>query len=69
MRPILGLALLIIGVGLLVYGFQSSDSIASSFSRFFKGTPTDKTIWLLAGGVIAAVAGVGMLISGRALKS
>ena len=61
MRPMLGLALLVLGVVLLIWGLQSSDSIASSFHRFFDGTPTDKTVWLISGGVVAALCGVGML--------
>ena len=61
MRSSLGLALLGIGVVLIVMGFRASDSIASSFHRFFDGTPTDKTVWLLLGGTIAAIIGVGML--------
>ena len=65
MRPMLGLALVIVGVALLIWGLQSSDSIASSFSRFFEGTPTDKTVWLLAGGIVAALCGVGMIMMSR----
>ncbi|HVS09014.1 MAG TPA: DUF3185 family protein [Planctomycetota bacterium] len=62
-RP-LGLALLVAGIILLVLGFQASDSIGSDFSRFFTGSPTDKTVWFLILGAIATVAG-GVLALGR----
>jgi hypothetical protein len=62
MNKALSLALLVGGVILIIYGVSASDSVGSSFSRMFTGSPTDKTIWLLVGGVAAAAVGlVGML--------
>jgi hypothetical protein len=62
MNKIISLVLLVGGIALIVYGINASDSISSSFSRFFTGNPTDKTIWLLIGGTAATVVGlVGML--------
>jgi hypothetical protein len=56
------LALVVGGIILIIYGISASDSIGSSFSRFFTGSPTDKTIWLLLGGIVATAVGlVGML--------
>jgi len=62
-KPI-SLALLIGGIILLAYGFAANDSTASGFSRFFTGNPTDKTMWLLIGGTIAAVVGGSGLLRG-----
>jgi hypothetical protein len=53
----LGIALLAVGIVLMVFGLNSSDSISSSFSRFFTGHPTDKAMWLLLGGLAATVVG------------
>jgi len=53
----IGLALLAVGIILMIYGINSSDSISSSFSRFFTGHPTDKAMWLLLGGLGATVVG------------
>lgn len=64
MNRILSIALLGGGIVLIIYGISASDSIGSGFSRFFTGAPTDKTIWLLVGGVIAAVAGAVGLFRG-----
>jgi hypothetical protein len=62
MNRSISFVLLIVGVILIVYGVSASDSIGSGFSRFFTGSPTDKTLWLLIGGTAAAVIGlVGVL--------
>ena len=62
MNKIISLVLLVGGIALIVYGINASDSISSSFSRFFTGNPTDKTMWLLIGGTAATVVGlVGVL--------
>jgi hypothetical protein len=46
---------------LIVYSVNASNSIGSGFSRLFTGSPTDKTIWLMiAGGLAAAVGLVGV---------
>ncbi len=58
-------ALLTVGVILIIGGMSASDSIGSDFSRLFTGAPTDKTIWLLIGGVAAIVVGVGGLLGGK----
>jgi hypothetical protein len=62
-KPI-SLALLVGGVILLIYGVSASDSIGSSFSRFFTGSPTEKTMWLLIGGAIATAVGMAGLFRG-----
>jgi hypothetical protein len=64
MNKLLSLALLVIGIVLIIYGISASNSVGSSFSRLFTGSPTDKTVWLLIGGIAAAAIGAGGLISG-----
>jgi hypothetical protein len=59
---IVGLALLVVGIGLLYYGWQSHTSVASSVSTAVTGAPTDRSMWLLGLGVVAAVAGLYALI-------
>lgn len=62
MNRLLSLTLLCIGAALVIYGLNALDSIGSSFSRFFTGTPTDKTIWLLLSGILLSCIGAGGLL-------
>ena len=59
MNNMLGLALVAVGIVLLIMGISAADSISSSFSRFFTGNPTDRSIWLMLGGVACIIAGGG----------
>jgi hypothetical protein len=61
-NKIISLALLVGGIILIIYGMNASNSVGSGFSRFFTGSPTDKTMWLLIGGAVAAVLGAGGLL-------
>ena len=56
-KPI-AIALLIGGIILLAFGISASDSFSSDVSKFFTGKPTDKAIWMVVGGAVAAVAGL-----------
>jgi hypothetical protein len=62
-KPI-SLALLIGGIVLIIYGISASESVGSSFSRLFTGSPTDETIWLLLGGIVATGIGAAGLLRG-----
>ena len=53
----IGLALLAIGIALIIFGINASESFESEAKRFFTGTPTDKSMWLLIGGIAAASIG------------
>ena len=64
MNKIVSLALLAGGVVLIIFGIQATDSFSSDVSRFFTGSPTDKAIWMLIGGIVAAVAGLAMTVRG-----
>jgi len=64
MNRLVSLVLLVAGIILIISGVAASDSLGSSFSRFFTGNPTDKTIWLLLGGLVAAIIGAGGLLTG-----
>jgi uncharacterized membrane protein HdeD (DUF308 family) len=64
----IGIALLVVGIVLVIFGFNASDSASSDVSRFFTGAPTNKTLWLLLGGIASAIVGAVMTIrpSGKA---
>jgi len=59
-------ALLVGGIVLIAFGFQSLHSLGNDVSRFFTGSPTDKTMMLFVGGAVAAAAGLfGLAFSSR----
>jgi hypothetical protein len=60
MQRIAGIALLAVGILLALWGVNASNSVGSSFSKLFTGAPTDKSILLLVGGIVVAIAGAGM---------
>lgn len=53
----IALALLAVGIALIAFGINASESFGSEVSRFFTGTPTDKSMWLLLGGIASVVVG------------
>lgn len=53
----IGIACLVVGIILLVYGINATDSLASNLRESFTGNPTDRSIWLLVGGAALAVVG------------
>jgi hypothetical protein len=67
MNKLVYLALLCSGVVLIIVGVNATNSFSSDVSRFFTGSPTDKAVWMLLGGILAAVLGlVGTLRSSKA---
>jgi uncharacterized protein DUF3185 len=62
MNKVIGLALLVAGIILLVWGINASESFSSDVSRTFTGKPTDKSMWMIIGGVVSGISGLGLLI-------
>lgn len=58
MNKALPLALFVGGILLIIFGLKAYDSTSSDISRFFTGSATDKSIWLLIGGIFATIAGL-----------
>jgi hypothetical protein len=64
MNRLVSLALLVGGIALTIYGIDASRSLGSDLSRFFTGSPTNKTIGLLIGGIVVTAVGAGGLARG-----
>lgn len=60
MSRTLGLVLLVVGVVLVGFGLNATDSVADSVSEGVTGRFTDKTMWYLIGGGALAVCGAAM---------
>jgi uncharacterized membrane protein YidH (DUF202 family) len=66
MTKAISIALVVGGIVLLYFGGQAFNSVSSEVSRVFTGSPTNKAIMLIVGGVIATIAGLtGVAVSGR----
>ena len=64
MNRAVSLAILAGGIFLTIFGVAASKSFSSDISRFFTGSPTDKAIWMLVGGVVAIIIGLVGLLRG-----
>ena len=64
MNKLIFIALLVGGIALIVVGINATNSFNSDVSRFFTGNPTDKAIWMLIGGVLAATIGLAGTLRG-----
>jgi hypothetical protein len=62
MKKIISLALLAGGIVLIVIGINATNSFSSDVSRFFTGSPTDKAVWMLIGGIVAVVTGLATML-------
>ena len=63
MNKALGIGLVAAGIVLAVFGINATDSFSSDVSRFFTGSPTDKAVWMLIGGIVMVC--VGLFLSAR----
>ena len=57
-----GIALIIVAAILLIWGLQTTNSIASELEEFVTGSPSEKAIILIAGGVVVLVIGLVMAL-------
>lgn len=55
---LVGIILLVVGIGLLYFGYQSTQSLGGQVTETLTGRFSDDTMWYLIGGAAAAVAGV-----------
>ena len=58
MNKSLSIAFLAVGILLIIFGVNATNAFSSDVSRFFTGAPTNKAIWMLIGGIVAAVVGL-----------
>ncbi len=57
-RRILGIVLLVVGIVLIFWGINASESLNSELSEFFTDSPSNKAIWLLVLGIASALLGL-----------
>jgi len=64
-QKLIGIVLLVVGVILLYFGWQSSQSIGDQVVETFTGRFTEGTMWFLIAGAVATVAGLFLTIIKR----
>ena len=66
-RRLRGIVVLVLGVVLLGFAYQSSNAPVDQISSLLTGRYTDQTMWYLISGVVLALAGGLLTIFGRRL--
>ena len=49
----------------MIIGINAMNSFSSDVSRFFTGSPTDKAVWMLIGGIVATGVGLTGTLRGK----
>lgn len=62
MNRFIGLGLIIVGIILFYYGWQEGDSLAGEIEEAVTGSPSDRSIGLLIGGILSAAIGLGLAL-------
>ena len=62
LMKIIGLALLVIGIGLAYWGYDLSGSVGSQITETMTGSPTDKVMTLYIAGIASFVVGLFIFI-------
>lgn len=61
----IGIVLLVVGVVLLGWGYNVSQSVSSQFSSAFSGSPSDKAMYLYIAGAVCAALGVFKIVKSK----
>lgn len=62
---IAGIVLVVVGVGLLAWGYQGAQSIGNELTEAISGSPTDAVVYRYIGGAAALAAGLYALLGRR----
>lgn len=66
MYKAISLALLAGGILVTIFGVNEMNSFTSDVTRILTGSPTDRSVWMLVGGIVLVVFGLaGILQSSR----
>lgn len=57
-RKMIGIALMVIGAGLALWGYQLSDSVGSQLTEAVTGAQTDRVMVFYIGGAVSFFVGV-----------
>ena len=60
-KKLAGIALIVLGIGLLIWGFQMSGSFGNQLSQSFTGSATDAVMLRYIGGAVSLAVGIFLL--------
>jgi len=61
---IIGLVILAVGVTLVIFGYNASQSVGEQVVEGFTGRFTNQTMWFFIGGIAAIVGGAALTLFG-----
>lgn len=64
-QRIAGIVLLVLGVVLLIFGINSSNSVVDQVSEGVTGRFTDTTMWYIVGGIVLGLTGLALSVMGK----
>ena len=64
-NQVIGLALLVAGLIVLFFGYQSAQALDDQIFEAFTGRFTESTMWLFIIGGVLSVVGIGLLVLKR----
>lgn len=57
-NKMIGAVLLVVGIGLVIWGYQLSGSVGSQMTKAISGSYTDRVMMMYIGGAVAIIAGL-----------
>ena len=64
MHNILGLTVFALGIVLLIFGLDASQSLNSELAHMFSGDPSDRPVWLIGAGALSVLSGLSLAMRG-----
>ncbi len=64
-HKIIALTLLVVGIGLIFWGYDLSDSLESKLSRTLNGSNTDEVMLFYIGGAVCIVVGAYLFLKNK----
>ena len=62
LTKIIGLALIVVGIGLAYWGYQMSESLGSQLTKTFSGAMPDEVMFRYIGGAVCGVVGLFLVL-------
>jgi uncharacterized membrane protein len=61
MQIITGIIFIAVGVALLIWGHDISNSLGSQVQQVFTGAPTDRAMYFYIGGIVLVILGIAQM--------